>query len=100
MQTASDTPISQHARPPLSTMSMSHAIEQGKTMNHQSSLPKLPIPTLEETCKRYLRALEGLQDPEEHARTKVAVDEFLQGDGPRIQEKLKAYAEDKARYVL
>ena len=69
-------------------------------MNHQSSLPKLPIPTLEETCKRYLRALEGLQDPEEHARTKVAVDEFLQGDGPRIQEKLKAYAEDKARYVL
>jgi hypothetical protein len=27
-----------------------------------SALPKLPLPKLEDTCKRYLRALEALQD--------------------------------------
>lgn len=33
----------------------------GKTMAHQDKLPHLPIPPLEDTMKRYLRALEGLQ---------------------------------------
>jgi hypothetical protein len=33
----------------------------GKTFAGQSQLPKLPIPPLEETMGRYLRALEGLQ---------------------------------------
>lgn len=72
---------------------------QGKTFAGQSSIPKLPIPPLEDTCNRYLRALEGLQDPVEHARTKAIVEEFLKGEGPRLQEKLKAYAADKARWV-
>lgn len=72
---------------------------QGKTFAGQSSIPKLPIPPLEETCGRYLRALEGLQDEAEHERTKAAVEEFLKGEGPRLQEKLKEYAADKARCV-
>ncbi|KAH9912469.1 acyltransferase ChoActase/COT/CPT [Epithele typhae] len=62
-------------------------------------LPKLPIPSLEETCRRYLRALEGLQDKREHEDTKRAVEEFLHNEGPRIQEKLKEYAKDKASYI-
>ncbi|KAG8925049.1 hypothetical protein FRC02_009961, partial [Tulasnella sp. 418] len=74
-------------------------MSERKTFKHQDGLPKLPIPTLEETCSRYLRALEGLQDPVEHENTKRAVEEFLKGDGPRIQEKLKAYAADKASYI-
>lgn len=60
-------------------------------------LPTLPIPPLEDTCRRYLRALEGLQEPEEHARTKKAVEEFLDGDGPWIQQRLKSWAANKAR---
>lgn len=67
------------------------------TFSRQKELPKLPIPSLEDTCKRYLIALEGLQDPKEHEDTKRAVEEFLNGEGPRIQERLKSYAEDKAR---
>ena len=62
---------------------------ESRTFARQGELPKLPIPSLEETCARYLRALEGLQDPREHAETKRAVEEFLHHDGPRIQEKLK-----------
>jgi hypothetical protein len=35
--------------------------KQGKTWAYQGDLPKLPIPTLEDSCTRYLKALEGLQ---------------------------------------
>ena len=67
------------------------------TSEVSKNLPTLPIPPLEDTCRRYLRALEGLQEPDEHARTKKAVEEFLNGDGPRIQARLKSWAAKKAR---
>ncbi|KZT37052.1 acyltransferase ChoActase/COT/CPT [Sistotremastrum suecicum HHB10207 ss-3] len=70
-----------------------------KTFASQHKLPKLPIPPLEDTCKRYLRALEGLQDHHEHEQTKRAVDAFLRGDGPRIQEKLVEWAKTKDSYI-
>lgn len=67
------------------------------TLEPPRELPTLPIPSLEDTCRRYLRALEGLQEPDEHARTKSAVENFLNGDGPRIQARLKSWAANKAR---
>ena len=63
----------------------------------QDPLPKLPIPPLEETCNRYLRALLALQDEKEHETTKAAVQEFLRTDGPKLQDMLKEYAQDKQR---
>ncbi|KAF8548270.1 acyltransferase ChoActase/COT/CPT [Imleria badia] len=66
----------------------------GSTFANQDALPKLPIPSLEDTCKRYLNALRGLQDDDEHAATTRAVQSFLQGDGPALQERLKYYIED------
>ena len=75
-------------------------IPGGRTFAHQDKLPKLPVPPLEETCKRYLRALEALQDETEHAQTKAAVKEFLENDGVKIQEKLKKWAETKDRWVF
>lgn len=74
----------------------SHPAEH-RTFARQGELPKLPIPPLGETCKRYLASLEGLQDKAEHEATKRAVEEFLQNDGPRMQERLIEYAKDKAR---
>lgn len=70
-----------------------------RTFAHQSKLPKLPIPPLEDTCKRYLRALEALQDEKEHERTKRAVEQFLNGEGPVWQEKLIKWAESRDRSV-
>ncbi|TFY61886.1 hypothetical protein EVJ58_g4233 [Rhodofomes roseus] len=72
---------------------------ESRTFARQHELPRLPIPSLEDTCRRYLTALEGLQDPKEHAKTKVAVEDFLRNDGPRWQERLLKYAEDKASYI-
>ncbi|KAK2460704.1 hypothetical protein APHAL10511_007174 [Amanita phalloides] len=71
----------------------------GRTFALQQMLPRLPIPPLDDTCRRYLRALECLQDEHEHTLTKAAVQDFLQTDGPRIQEKLKEYAKDRASYI-
>ena len=72
-----------------------------QTFASQGKLPKLPIPPLEDTCKRYLRALEALQTPHEHEETKRAVQEFLEDpeQGPRIQKKLEEWAKTKDRRV-
>ncbi len=71
-----------------------------RTWAYQDQLPTLPIPPLEDTCHRYLTALKALQDEKEHENTKRAVQAFLDGDGPRIQEKLIEYAKDKHRCAL
>ena len=70
------------------------------TWAHQSQLPKLPIPSLEDTCRRYLTVLKGLQDDREHEKTKRAVEAFLHGDGLRAQELLIEYAKNKDRCVI
>lgn len=73
-----------------------------QTFAYQSKLPKLPVPSLEDTCKRYLRALEGLQTPHEHEETKRCVQEFLEdpAQGPRIQEKLVEWARNRDRWAV
>jgi carnitine O-acetyltransferase len=66
---------------------------------HQDKLPKLPVPSLEDSARKYLRALEGLQDSQEHQVTKSAVEDFLGGEGPRLQQKLIDYAATRDRQV-
>lgn len=79
----------------------SHApdIQQGITFAAQESLPKLPIPDLENTIAKYLKALKPLQPPREYAETQQAAEEFLKGDGPELNEKLKKYANGKTSYI-
>ena len=65
-----------------------------------SQLPKLPIPKLEDTCRRYVRALEGLQTEEEHERTKAVVKDFLSsGDGEKWQKRLQDYDSGVESYI-
>ncbi|CAI6330393.1 unnamed protein product [Periconia digitata] len=71
----------------------------GITFAHQDKLPKLPIPELESSCKKYLAALKPLQSPKEHNDTTIAVQDFLKADGPVLHEKLKKYASGKANYI-
>ena len=82
-----------------STKFRSHSPTPGSTFANQDALPKLPIPPLQDSCKRYLTALRGLQDDKEHAATTRAVQSFLQGDGPALQERLKQWAAGRARYA-
>lgn len=72
---------------------------RGVTFAAQDKLPKLPIPELNETCRKYLEALKPLQSIREHEETKGAVAEFLKNAGPELQERLKKYATDKSSYI-
>lgn len=69
------------------------------TFSRQNELPKLPVPSLEESCKKYLVSLESLQTPEQHAQTKRVVAEFLQNEGPQMQQELLEYAKTQNSYV-
>jgi carnitine O-acetyltransferase len=65
-------------------------------LRFQESLPRLPVPTLEETAARYIKTLEPLLTPAELATSKKAVEEFIAPGGPgrKLQEKLIARRED------
>ncbi|KAJ8591932.1 acyltransferase ChoActase/COT/CPT [Rhizopogon salebrosus TDB-379] len=71
-----------------STACPTAASPPGHTFANQHNLPKLPIPPLDATCKRYLTALRGLQDDKEHAATLRAVQAFLDGEGPKDRDEI------------
>ncbi|KAJ5902134.1 hypothetical protein N7495_002662 [Penicillium taxi] len=86
-------------RPSNDSVELHKPKNQGLTFANQESLPKLPIPDLEDTCQRHLDALVALQTPREHEETKAAVKDFLRTDGPVLQERLKTYAGSKTSYI-
>ncbi|KAI0972643.1 acyltransferase ChoActase/COT/CPT [Xylaria arbuscula] len=69
---------------------------RGPTLRFQESLPRLPVPTLEETAARYVKSIHPLLSPVEFAASKKAVDEFIKpgGVGEKLQGKLVAKRED------
>jgi carnitine O-acetyltransferase len=71
-------------------------LSKGPMLRFQDSLPRLPVPTLEETAARYLRTLQPLLSPVELESSKKAVEEFIAPGGPgrKLQEKLIARRED------
>jgi carnitine O-acetyltransferase len=79
--------------------SKSEQSKPGITFAAEDSLPKLPIPDLESTLKKYLSSLDPLQTAREHADSERAVADFLRTSGPELQEKLKAYSEGQTSYI-
>ncbi|KAI1298914.1 acyltransferase ChoActase/COT/CPT [Xylaria venustula] len=69
---------------------------RGPMLRFQDSLPRLPVPTLEETAARYVKSIHPLLSPVEFAASKKAVDEFIKpgGVGEKLQGKLVAKRED------
>ena len=65
-------------------------------LRFEDSLPRLPVPTLEETGKRYLKSVHPLLNPQEFEHTKKAVTEFLKpgGQGEELQKRLVARRDD------
>lgn len=73
--------------------------KSGITFASQDKLPKLPIPDLESTCQKYLEALKPLQSNRAQNDTAAAVQDFLKGEGPELQARLKKYATGKTSYI-
>lgn len=69
---------------------------KGPMLRFQDSLPRLPVPTLEETAARYLKSLRPLLSQTELEASTKAVQEFIAPNGPgrKLQEKLVARRED------
>jgi len=65
-------------------------------LRFEESLPKLPVPTLEETAARYLKSVHPLLSKPELESTTKAVQEFVKpgGIGSKLQEKLIARRND------
>jgi len=60
------------------------------TLSLQHTLPKLPVPSLDETLAKYLRSIEPLTTPEELERSKVLAKDFVKpgGLGQILQQRL------------
>jgi carnitine O-acetyltransferase len=86
--------------PSDTSLTKSSSLPNGDKSKAAGDLPKLPLPKLEDTCRRYLRALEALQDEEEHEKTKGVVMEFLEsGEGAKWHRKLEEYNDGVDSYI-
>ncbi|KAF0377754.1 acyltransferase ChoActase/COT/CPT [Gigaspora margarita] len=65
-------------------------VNRDKTFSNQSRLPKLPVPTLEETTTKYLHSLRPLLSDEDFARNEAHIKDFLKpnGLGRILQQRL------------
>lgn len=65
-------------------------LSKGKMLRFEESLPRLPVPSLEETGRRYLKSVHPLVSEAEYERTKTAVEAFIRpgGEGEPLQKRL------------
>ncbi|KAK7895819.1 hypothetical protein WMY93_021144 [Mugilogobius chulae] len=73
----------------------------GRYLTHQKGLPTLPVPPLQQTCERYIAALEPIVNTEELQHTKSFVDEFQKpgGEGERLQRALEQRAKKTENWL-
>ena len=62
-----------------------------RTFGNEDRLPRVPLPTLDDSCRRFLEWCAPLLTPDELAETEAAVAEFLAGPGPELQARLEEY---------
>ncbi|KAF7639873.1 Carn_acyltransf domain-containing protein [Meloidogyne graminicola] len=61
------------------------------TYHFQKSLRRLPIPKLENSCKRYLAAVKAIFSNEETKEMELLVNQFLKDEGPELHKALIEY---------
>lgn len=73
---------------------------KGDLFRYQAQLPKLPVPTLEETSAKYLKTIEPYLSKEQLAHSKAKVEEFVTGGaGAKLQARLTEFAKDKDNWL-
>lgn len=70
------------------------------TFKNEDTLPRVPLPALEDTCARFLEWSAPLLTEEEFADTEAAVQEFgrADGPGPKLHADLVRYNADPATH--
>lgn len=76
--------------------SISSGLPRQRMLQYEDSLPKLPVPSLEETAARYLKSVHPLLSKNDYEFTTKAVQEFIKpgGAGHKLQARLIARRED------
>ncbi|XP_014858371.1 PREDICTED: carnitine O-palmitoyltransferase 1, liver isoform-like isoform X2 [Poecilia mexicana] len=65
----------------------------------QNALPRLPLPSVQDTCRRYLESVRPLMDDEQFERMKALSKDFQKNLGPRLQWYLKLKSWWASNYV-
>ena len=70
-------------------------------LRYEDSLPRLPVPTLDETAKRYLKSVHPLVSPAEFQQTEKAVQEFIKPGslGHTLQKRLEQRREEHTNWL-
>lgn len=69
------------------------------TFAKDDSLPPLPLPKLNETLERYFESLKPFGTEDELRKSRKLIDEFLHGDGPKLQALLEKRASERRNWV-
>ncbi|GFS06088.1 carnitine O-acetyltransferase [Elysia marginata] len=72
---------------------------KGRTFSVQYSLPKLPVPALEQTLNRYLDTCRPLLDDEQFKTTSEIVQKFKEKEGPELQKLLEERATQHTNWL-
>ncbi|KIL61871.1 hypothetical protein M378DRAFT_13210 [Amanita muscaria Koide BX008] len=63
---------------------------------HQSSIPKLPVPSLQSTAEKYLQTVRPLVSPDTYSRTESIVNDFVSSpQAAELQSRLEARRESE-----
>lgn len=74
---------------------------KGDMLKHQSSLPRLPVPPLQQSLQKYLRAVKPIVSDAEYQKTVEIVKKFgrRNEDGERLQKALEDRAKARDSWV-
>lgn len=75
-------------------------LPNSQTFSAQASLPRLPVPNLEQTLSKLKESIAPLaRSANELAAAEKKIDAFGQGVGPELQKRLLAHAEGKEHWL-
>jgi hypothetical protein len=69
-------------------MNVFHSVDKPA---EKARLPPLPLPKLEQTCRRFCEVVAGVLTPEELETAKEEVEAFRLGDGARLDAILQEW---------
>ena len=81
---------------------MRYVVIRGKKslmLTYQNSLPTLPLPSLEDTTRRYMASVMPLLPDTEYGALETMLQDFLKNEGPKLQWYLRAKHAYTANYI-
>ncbi|TSK20192.1 Peroxisomal carnitine O-octanoyltransferase [Bagarius yarrelli] len=70
-----------------------------RTFQYQSTLPPLPVPSLEESLNKYLDAVKPFASEQEFCNTTAIVKRFVEGIGPHLHQRLLQRAKSRRNWL-